>query len=146
MPGWPQGLRAGQKSLVPWGRGVVTTSSPLWAAVSESRARLVNAFWEELPLPTLSVPCGGAALGSASPGPGERRPGRGMWNTLDGGAGAGVGTGAAVHREPVGLRRLAPAAREPEAFAICTALGGWGTQCGASSAPRFPGLFCSCGV
>ena len=44
-----------------------------------------------------------------------------MQSALYGGAGAEVGTGAASHREPVGARRLAPGAREPEAFAICTA-------------------------
>lgn len=116
------------KSLVPRGRGAVTNSSPLWAAVSESRARLVNAFWEELPPPTPFVPCRVAAFSLASPGLGERKPRRGMQSTLYGSAGAGVGTRAASRREPVGAR-ASPGPGSTRARGIChlhgsAALGG----------------------
>lgn len=117
---WVYGCPAGQRdrmqgrvgeTIGAMGRGAVTTSSPLWATASESRARLVKAFWEELPLPTLFVPCRGAAFNLASPGPGERKRGRRMWVTCTPGAGAGVGTGAASHRELLGARCPAPGAR-----------------------------------
>lgn len=90
----------------------------------------------ELPPPTPFVLCGGAGLAW----PGERRPGRGMRSTV------WCCRSWGGHRQPVGARRPLPAACEPAAFAICATLGGWGAQCRASSTPRFPGLFCSCGV
>lgn len=55
----------------------MTTLSLLWAAASESRARLLNTFWEELPPPTPFVPCRGAAFSSASPGSGGAEAGTG---------------------------------------------------------------------
>lgn len=127
---WTTGCRAAWgKSLVPRARGAVTTVttvSPLWAAVSESRARLVNTLRDELSLSTPFVPCGGAAVGSVSPG--------------YGGAGAGVGTGSrwvrvAWSRQRASPRRL-PSARQRGSWRpgntmqgfFCAALSGFVLQ------------------
>lgn len=100
---------------------------------SESRAELVNAFWEELPTPAPFVPYRGAAFSLAFRGLEEETQEGDVEHLVC--AGAGVGTDGCP----------SPGPRSAGARGVCH-LGGWGAQCRASSAPRFPGLFCSCGV
>lgn len=67
---------------MPRGKGAVTSS--------ESRAGLVNAFWEELPPPTPIVPYRGAAFSLASHGLEEETQEGDVEHLVC--AGAGVGT------------------------------------------------------
>lgn len=146
---WVYGCPAGQRDHVQGSGGEIIGATeqrgcehlvPALGDRSESRARLVNAFWEELPPPTPFVPCRGAAFSSAFPGPRERKSRRGMRSTLYGGAGAGVGTGSrweriARPREHVSPRRL-PSARQRGSWRLgntmqgffCAALSGFVLQ------------------